>query len=128
MRYQGKSVWVGQISRDIGVRFTMKSWPPVTHKIDPDVDEARYALIEDLIYSQQIAKGGYVKGVGAASRSKPRYNLTGDPYYTDGYRAVLVFDRRPRSFVEIQRFDWESPISSKLKRLRTDGEQDFDEY
>jgi hypothetical protein len=128
MRYQGKSVWVGQISRDIGVRFTMKTWPPVTHKIDPDVDEARYALIEDLIYSQQIAKGGYVKGVGAASRSKPRYNLTGDPYYTDGYRAVLVFDRRPRSFVEIQRFDWESPISSKLKRLRTDGEQDFDEF
>ena len=104
----------------------MKTWPPVTHKIDPDVDEAMYALIEDLISSQQLAKGGYVKGVGAAPPSKPRHNLTGDPYYTDGYRAVLVFDRRPHSFGEIQSFDWESPTYSKLKRLTTDWEQDFE--
>jgi LssY C-terminus len=126
MRYRGKPVWIGQISRDIGVRFTFKTWPPVTHKIDPDIDEAMYALIEDLIYSQQLAKSGYVKGVGAATRSKPRHNLTGDPYFTNGYRAVLVFDRRPRSFLEIETFDWEQPVSSRLKRLSTDGQEDFD--
>jgi hypothetical protein len=126
MRYQGKPVWVGQISRDIGVRFTFKAWPPVTHKIDPDVDEARMSFLEDLVYSQQLAKTGYVKGVGAAMRSTPRRNLTGDPYFTDGYRAVLVFDHRPRSFVEIERFDWEQPLSYRLKRLATDGQQDFD--
>lgn len=128
LRYQGKPVWVGQISRDIGVRFTLKAWPPVTHKIDPDVDEARLALIEDLVYSQQLAKTGWVKGVGAATREKPRYNLTGDPYFTDGYRAVLILDRRPRSFLEIEIFDWEQPISNRIKRLDTDQEPDFDEY
>ena len=126
MRYRGKPVWIGQISRDIGVRFTFKAWPPVTHKIDPDVDEAMYAFIEDLVYSQQLAKIGYVKGVDAATRSKPRHNLTGDPYFTNGYRAVLVFDHRPNSFAEIERFDWENPVSSRLKRLETDGQQDFD--
>jgi hypothetical protein len=126
MRYQGKPVWVGQISRDIGVRFTFKTWPPVTHKIDADIDEARMSLLEDLVYSQQLAKTGYVKGVGAAMRSKPRHNLTGDPYFTDGYRAVLVFDNRPRSFIEIERFDWEQPLSYRLKRLTTEGQQDFD--
>jgi hypothetical protein len=126
MRFRGKPVWIGQISRDIGVRFTFKTWPPVTHKIDPDIDEAMYALVEDLIYSQQLAKGGYVKGVGAASRSKPRHNLTGDPYFTNGFRAVLVFDDRPHSFAEIERFDWEDPVSTRLKRLETDGQQDFD--
>jgi len=127
MRYQGKLVWVVQVSRDIGVRFTFKTWPPVTHKIDPDVDEARISLIEDLIYSQQLAKIGWVKGVGAATRAKPRYNLTGDPYFTDGYRAVLVLDRRPHSFAEIEKFDWEQPLSSRLKRLTTDRQPDFDE-
>jgi len=127
MRYQGKQVWVGQISRDIGVRFTFKTWPPVTHKIDPDIDEAMYALIEDLVYSQQLAKTGWVKGVGAATRSKPRHNLTGDPYFTAGLRAVLMFDRRPHSFKEIQSFEWEeSPVSTRLKRLVTDGQKDFD--
>jgi hypothetical protein len=128
MRYQGKQVWIGQISRDIGVRFTFKTWPPVTHKIDPDVDEAMYALLEDLVYSQQVSKLGWVKGVGKASRAKPRYNLTGDPYFTFGLRAVLMFERRPVSFNELQRFDWEvSPSSTKLKRLTIDQQQDFDE-
>jgi len=128
MRYQGKPVWIGQISRDIGVRFTFKTWPPVTHKIDPDIDEAMYALLEDLVYSQQLAKAGWVKGVGAATRSKPRHNLTGDPYFTAGLRAVLVFDRRPYSFEEIQNLDWEeSAVSTRLKRLETDRQADFDE-
>jgi hypothetical protein len=128
MRYQGKQVWIGQISRDIGVRFTFKTWPPVTHKIDPDIDEAMYALLEDLIYSQQVSKLGWVKGVGKASRTKPRYNLTGDPYFTSGLRAVLVFERRPVSFNEIQRFDWEQSASStRLKRLTIEQQPDFDE-
>jgi hypothetical protein len=128
MRYQSKPVWIGQISRDIGVRFTFKTWPPVTHKIDPDIDEAMYALLEDLVYSQQLAKTGWVKGVGAATRSKPRYNLTGDPYFTAGLRAVLMFDRRPHSFKEIQEFDWEEgPASERLRRLETDRQLDFDE-
>jgi hypothetical protein len=127
MRYAGKPVWVGQISRDIGVRFTLKVWPPVTHKIDPDIDGATFALIEDLIYSQQLAKTGFVKGVEAATRSKPRHNLTGDPYFTSGYRVVLVLDRRPFSFDDIQSFKWESPISDRIKRLTTTLQPDFDE-
>ena len=108
------------------MRFTFKTWPPVTHKIDPDVDEARVSLVEDLVYSQQLAKIGWVKGVGAATRSNPRHNRTGDRYFTDGYRAVLVFDSRPRSFIEIDWFDWEQPVFSRLKRLATDGQQNFD--
>ncbi len=128
MRFQGKRVWIGQISRDIGVRFTFKTWPPVTHKIDPDIDEAMYALLEDLVYSQQISKTGWVKGDGKASRANPRYNLTGDPYFTFGGRLVLMFERRPTSFMQLQYFDWdESPISSRLKRLTGYERQDFDE-
>ncbi len=86
------------------------------------------AFIEDLIYSQQVAKTGWVKGVGEATRSEPRHNLTGDPYFTAGLRAVLMFDRRPYSFEEIQRFDWEeAAASTRLKRLTMDRQPDFDE-
>jgi hypothetical protein len=107
LRFEGKSVFVGQVSRDIGVRFTLKAWPPVTHKIDPDIDEARYALIEDLIYSQMLAKVGFVKGVGRARPSNPRTNLTGDPYFTDGYRTVLILDRGPIALNQIQFLAWD---------------------
>jgi hypothetical protein len=107
LRYKGKPVFVGQISRDIGVRFTSEVWPPVTHKIDPDIDEARGSVVEDLIYSQMLAKVGWVKGVGRARPSKPRANLTGDPYFTDGYRTVLMIDQGPLALDQIQTFLWE---------------------
>ena len=106
MRYQGKQVWVGQISRDIGSRMTLHTPTFTTHKIDPDVDEARAALAEDMVYSQGLAKLGLVRGVGAAPRDAPRKNLTTDPYYTDGLRSVLVFDRKPVSLEEIEVFPW----------------------
>ena len=109
MRFEGKPVFVGQVSRDIGVRFTTKTWPPVTHKIDPDIDEARHAIIEDLLFSQKLAKVGFVKGVGRATPSKPRTNLTGDPYFTDGLRVVLILDPGPISLDQIRSLDWEQP-------------------
>jgi hypothetical protein len=104
MSYHGKQVWVGQISRDIGSRLTIHSPTLTTHKIDPDVDEARGALGEDMAYSQGLVKIGYARGVGAASRDAPRENLTTDPYYTDGLRLVMVFDHAPTSLEEIEFF------------------------
>ena len=101
MRYRGKPVWVGQISRDIGTRLTIYSPYLTTHKIDPDVDEARVALIEDLAYSRHLATVGQTDGVGAATADDPRRNLTRDPYYTDGKRVVLIFDERNVAMDEI---------------------------
>lgn len=106
IRFRDKPVWVGQISRDIGVRFIWDI-PPTTHKIDPDTDEARDGLVQDLAYSQALARFAYVKGVGPAPRSDPRANLTGDPFFTDGLRVVLFFDRRPTTLGEIEMLDWE---------------------
>jgi hypothetical protein len=114
IRYKGKPVFIGQVSRDIGVRFTTKTWPPVTHKIDPDIDEARHAIIEDLLFSQTLAKVGFVKGVGRATPYRPRQNLTGDPYFTDGLRTVLILDKGPISMNQILELDWEHPRSFKI--------------
>ena len=99
LRYEGKPVWIGQISRDIGVRFTAKTI--TTHKIDPDVDETREFLLEDLAYSQGLAAFGYVKGVGAAPIDEPRGNLTGDPYFTDGLRVVMWASESPSAIDEL---------------------------
>ncbi len=109
MRFEGKPVFVGQASRDIGVRFTTRTWPPVTHKIDPEVDEARQSVIEDLLFSHTIVGFGFVKGVGRVTPSKPRFNLTGDPYFTDGLRAVLIIETGPTSLEQIKNLGWESP-------------------
>ena len=89
LKFQGQRVWIGQISRDIGVRLTWRTWNLTTHRIDPDVDEARDYVVEDLMHVERLEMTGYVDGVGACDHLTPRRNLTGDPYYTDGKRAVV---------------------------------------
>jgi hypothetical protein len=91
----GTPVWVGQISRDIGVRLTRKTI--TTHKIDPSVDETRWYLMQDLYFSEGLERFGFVTGVGAAPPEQPRFNYTGDPYETDGLRAVLWLTATPVS-------------------------------
>lgn len=93
MAFQGERVWIGQISRDIGVRFTWRTWNLTTHKIDPDVDEARDYVMNYLMAARRVSRFGYAAGVGAAPSSAARKNLTGDPYFTDGFRAVVVLSK-----------------------------------
>ncbi|MGB5645336.1 MAG: LssY C-terminal domain-containing protein [Gammaproteobacteria bacterium] len=123
MRYHGKTVWVGQISRDIGSRLTIHSPYLTTHKIDPDVDEARTSLQEDMAYSQSLIKLGLVKGVGAASSDAPRRNLTKDPYYTDGFRGVLIFDEQPTDLTDIEFLPWEGREGGFIEQIHGQDEQ-----
>ncbi len=103
LRFEGKPVWIGQISRDIGVHLTWRTI--TTHKIDPNVDETREFLLEDMAYSQGLAKFGYVGGVGSAPYDQPRGNLTGDPYFTDGRRVVMWVTGEQSSISDIEVMD-----------------------
>ena len=91
LRFKGQPVWIGQISRDIGVRFTLKTWNLTTHKIAPDVDEARDYVLDDLMKAGRVSLVAYIAGAPRCERTAPRHNLTGDPYVTDGLRGVAVF-------------------------------------
>lgn len=101
----GKSVWVGQISRDIGVRFTSKT--VVTHKIDRFVDEARQYITLDVAASQSMRAFAYVNGVGYSDRDAPRFNYTNDPFYTDGQRVVLILGETRLPLDNIEFLRWE---------------------
>ena len=118
VRYEGKPVWLGQISRDIGVRFTKKTI--TTHKIDPDVDETREFLLENLVYSQALRKFAYVGGVGEAPMDEPRGNLTGDPYFTDGYRLVLWVTSQPVDLSDLEVEIWRIPPDRRLQSAPID--------
>jgi len=107
VRFEGEPVWIGQISRDIGIRFTKKTI--TTHKIDPDVDETREYLIENLAYNQVLEKFAYIGGVGEAAIDAPRANLTGDPFFTDGRRAVMWISVESVALDDIRKLDWPAP-------------------
>lgn len=86
----GQPVWIGQVSRDIGVRFTTAAWNLTTHRIDADVDESRDYLLEDMLDAERVEAAGYVSAAPPSTPQSPRHNLTGDPYYTDGKRVVIL--------------------------------------
>jgi len=87
-----------------------------THVVDPDVDNDRRYLIQNLADADALAKVGHVRGVGEAPPDDPRYNLGGDPYFTDGLRAVMVCTKLPVRFSDVEFFDWEFPADSENYR------------
>ena len=89
-RYQGKSVWVGQVSRDIRIKATTSSKTLTTHVIDPNIDEAREHVLQSLLIAGVVTRFGFVAGIDPAPVSAPHTNLSDDPYFTDGLRLVLL--------------------------------------
>ncbi|MEN8139938.1 MAG: LssY C-terminal domain-containing protein [Thermodesulfobacteriota bacterium] len=111
--FQGKNVYLGQISRDIGVKF---KWRTITtHVIDPNLDDTRNDLIGELAYSQNLVKIGFAKGSQLSTMADPHYNLTPDPYYSDGLRAVLFFDERPTALNQIEILNWQRSVIHLIK-------------
>ena len=116
--FEGRRVWIGQVSRDIGVRLTSQTWNLTTHKIAPDVDFDRDYMLQDILLSGFVEQYGYVDGVGAAPASAPRTNLTGDPYYTDGLRAVIFLSNQTTPLRNIERLPWNVPLAPREKAGR----------
>jgi len=112
--WKGKPVWLGTISRDIGVYFTTRAWNLTTHAIDPNVDEARDYLTEDLAMARSLAGFGYLPGVAPATQEDPHRNLMQAPYWTDGDRVILWVTDDSVPLERIQSFEWEQRESDAV--------------
>lgn len=103
VRYQKKPVWLGAISRDIGVKFTWKTWYFTTHKIDPKLDDARDYLLSDLIEIRKVSKVGFLEHTRLKESTKPKKNLTGDSYFTDNQLLIMELSMEDTS---LSAFSW----------------------
>ena len=106
-RYREHPVWVGQISRDIGIKLTPKSPSLTTHVIDPDVDLAREYLLDTLLAGGFVDAFGFVAGSASASRENPASNLVDDTYFSDGKRLVILLTPYPKPYRDVRSLLWE---------------------
>lgn len=106
-QFENRPVWIGQVSRDIGVKVTPKSPTLTTHIIDPEVDTTREYLLHSLVAEGFVDRLGFVHGSAAGTPSQPRMNLTGDPYHSDGLRLVVILSPEPVPPDRIRNLLWE---------------------
>jgi len=108
MRLKGNEIWVGAISTDVGSKIKIKDFKLIEEKqIDPNTDEARSYLVQDLVFSRNVSKLGRVGGIEPADRFNPHMNLLDQPWWTDGHRMVLLFQEKPLTLRELEFFPWE---------------------
>jgi len=105
--HHGRFVWVGQVSRDIGVKLTTHSPSLTTHVIDPEVDLTREYFLHSLFAEGFVQEFGFVEGSQAASVEEPALNLANDPYFSDGLRLVVVLSTHPLPYTEVRSLLWE---------------------
>ena len=51
-------------------------------------------------------------GVGLVPINAPKGNLTGDPWFSDGHRAVLWVSSEPVDIHEIRVLPWRHPLDN----------------
>jgi len=103
-RYQGKTVFVAQAGRRQGWRLAEVEDQDMM--LDPNVDEVRNFLVQDMLYSNGVSKLAFITGVGPTGPGELRDSLGGASYHTDGLRAVLFLVTRPLSLSDVQVLDW----------------------
>jgi hypothetical protein len=82
-QWNGQTAWTSAATHDTGIGFAKKT---VIHRIDPQVDNEREKVVDDLLFS------GCVDGFEMVERPRvPRAtsNASGDRLLTDGRAAVL---------------------------------------
>lgn len=112
---EGRPVWIGQVSRDIGIKLTRESPTLTTHVIDPMVDESRQFVLESLLFRFRISDFGFTRASAPVPRTKPRHNLAGDPYFTDGLRLVLFLSQEPVSTERVRNLGWERTVQGPIE-------------
>lgn len=121
----GRRVWVGQVSRDVGVKLSGRWWPPTTHVIDMDVDDARFYVIQDMLTGRHLRQVGYVYGQPPSMPESPNLNAEDDPYFSDGLRTVLFLAEEPMPITDVQLLRWRLPAHLEPYRKKLEADPDF---
>lgn len=98
----GVPVWLGQIGRDYEIK-------PGSSTHATDADDSRGNLMQDLMYSQSLARFGFVRRLDGNQQPTLRETLNGASYYADGYRVVLFVSSEPVDLEEMENLGWAIP-------------------
>ena len=106
VRVDGKPVWVGQVKHAISRMFGLGDYF-FGIRIDPNVNEGRNYLLQNIWYSQSLLAFAFVAGGADVSSESPRTDFNGQPWFSDPYRLVLWVSGEPVSLREAKDLKWD---------------------
>ncbi len=102
MKLGDDPVWIGDV-----IHFIKgPKGRPVA--LDPDLDDARNFLLQDIWYAQSMARVAWIKGMELVSVREPRSDSLGNNYFTDGFRIVIWPSPDPVSLLEVEYAAWDT--------------------
>jgi hypothetical protein len=111
--WEGQPIWLAQFKHAIGRRFEIEEVFLGT-RMDPDVDDGRSYLLQNLWYAQALKAFARSQTGKLVPKGAPVLNFRNNPYFTDGYRFIMWLSDKPVALDDIQLINLdESPVEAK---------------
>jgi hypothetical protein len=107
-RLDGEPVWIAQITHFIGQKTQIEDFI-FGERVDPNVDDSRNYLMQNLWYSQGLKKVGWIETGMSVTIDESAEGFNGVDYFTDGFRAVMWVSGDPVSLNETVNAHWDRP-------------------
>jgi len=108
MRVDGKPVWLAHIAHFIGQRTQLEQAIFGT-RIDPDIDDGRNYFLQNVWYSQSLAKAAWLNLGRATPIEDAGVDFNGSEYFTDGFLILAWLSGEPVSQLETVNLEWDDP-------------------
>jgi hypothetical protein len=104
----GVGVWVAQIKHAIGQRYKINEIFFGAAQ-DPDVDDGRNFLFQNLWYSQSLMAVAFIETDLVVPVDKPVLDFNNNAFFTDGGRLVLWLSGDPVALQDVRSLRWDVP-------------------
>ncbi len=114
LRNDGTGVWMAQIKHAIGQRYKINEIFFGAAQ-DPDIDDGRNFLLQNLWYSQTLLAVAYSDTGLAVPVSNPKLDFNNNAFFTDGGRIVMWLSGDPVALQDVKNFDWDKQATIRSK-------------
>ena len=106
IRVEGEEVWLAQVTNFVGQRSYIENLFYGAH-LDPDVDDARGFLLQNIWYSQGLQSFARSETGTPIPIDQPGSDFNSNQFFTDGSRFVLWFSGEPYSLLDTTQMLWD---------------------
>jgi hypothetical protein len=105
----GEPVWAVQMKHAIGRRFAIEE-QFLGVQLDPDIDDGRNYLLQDLWYSQSLRAYAWSDSGETISKETPEVDFMSRAWFSDGFKIVLWISGDAIALSETEFVEWDRVV------------------